>query len=69
MPIASSRSYSDTVCEDAEPGVLCKGICISYADERRDNELRYMCTLCSRGAHAACSSYNLAENYVCDCCC
>jgi hypothetical protein len=54
---------------DTEPGILNKDVCILCDDQGRDNGLWYRCTLCSGWAHAACSGYDSAKNYVCDYCC
>ena len=52
--IASRRNYGDVQCGDTEPGILQKGVCISYTGQRQDNELRYRRILCSASIrHAA----------------
>ncbi|KAK9873175.1 hypothetical protein WA026_021408 [Henosepilachna vigintioctopunctata] len=66
---AEKHVNTDDLCEDDEYDVAeANNMCIVCAEFGQDNEEWYRCTSCGLRAHAECTGWDSASNYVCDMC-
>lgn len=61
---------TDELCQDDEDDDAegAGNMCIVCGEFGRDREIWYRCTSCGLWAHADCSGWDSAQNYVCDMC-
>ncbi|KAH9636306.1 hypothetical protein HF086_003273 [Spodoptera exigua] len=71
------QDSNDTSTSDVNTDVLCQGnddakdasnLCLVCGEFGRNNEIWYRCTSCGLWAHADCTGWDTAHNYVCDMC-
>ncbi|KAK9871882.1 hypothetical protein WA026_015131 [Henosepilachna vigintioctopunctata] len=66
---STSDVNTDDLCDDGEDDVAeANNMCIVCAEFGQDNEEWYRCTSCGLWAHAECTGWDSAYNYVCDMC-
>lgn len=64
----TSGVNTDQLCQDDEDDDADRACntCLVCGEFGRDNEIWYRCTSCGLWAHAECTGWNSARNYVCD---
>lgn len=67
---STSDVNTDELCQDDDDDEAedADNLCLVCGEFGRDNETWYRCTSCGLWAHADCTGWDSAHNYVCDNC-
>lgn len=65
---STSDVNTDVLCQENDDAEDASSLCLVCAEFGRNNETWYRCTSCGLWAHADCTGWDTAHNYVCDMC-